>query len=117
MVGSKQPYVKLTSPFYNSCLAGDPQTANKTTSHLESAFNDGPQLLAHSIAGVLNLEIPSLRNYLLGREWPLSVSPSRILPPVLHGVDISLVELVLLIYGRHRNGRHEWLLFCQNCCV
>ena len=59
--------------------------------YLEPAFKDIPQFLTHSIAWVLNLEVPSFGNNLLGRERPLGVPPSRVRPPFLHGVDVRLV--------------------------
>ena len=65
---------------------------------LESALNDVPQFPAHSIAWVFNFEAPSLGNNLLSRERSLGISPSRVPPPVLYGVDVLLVKLVLVVY-------------------
>ena len=83
--------------------------------HLEPAFNYFPQLLARSIAGILDLEIAPLGHYLLGSEWPFGEPPSRVGPPLLYGINVLLVELVFMVYGRHWYGVHEWLLICQIC--
>ena len=66
--------------------------------YLEPAFEDVPQLFAHSIAWVFDFEAPSLGNNLLSRERSLGMSPSRVRPPFLHGIDVCLVELVLMVY-------------------
>ena len=66
--------------------------------YLEPGFKDIPQFLAHSIAWVFNFEAPSFGDDLLSRERPLRVSPSRVRPPFLHGVNVRLVKLVLMIY-------------------
>ncbi len=44
--------------------------------YLESSLQDFPELLRLCIAGVLNLQVSSLRHNLLGCEWSLGVSPS-----------------------------------------
>ena len=84
--------------------------------HLEPAFDYFPQLLAHSIAGILDLEIAPLGHNLLSSERPFGEPPSRIRPPLLYGINVLLVELVFMVYGRHWHGVHEWLLVCQICC-
>lgn len=83
--------------------------------YLEPGFEDIPQFLAHSIAWVFNFKGPSLSNDLLSREGPLRVSPSRVRPPFLHGVDIRLIKLVLVVFWRHWDGEKERYLACQNC--
>ena len=86
--------------------------------HLESAFHDLPQLSAHSITGVLNLEVSSLRNDLLSSEWTLGISPSRVFPPLLHSFDILLVFLVFLVHGDvERRQRKERLLRLKGSVV
>lgn len=82
--------------------------------YLESGFEDIPQFLAHSIAWVFNFEGPPLGNDLLSREGPLRVSPSRVRPPFLHGVDVRLIKLVLMVFWRHWDGEKERFLACQN---
>ena len=84
--------------------------------YFEPAFNYFPQLLAHSILRILDLEVAPLGHYLLGSERPFSKPPSRVGPPLLHGINVFLVELVFMVYGRHWYGVHEWLLICQVCC-
>ena len=84
--------------------------------HLEPAFNCFPQLLAHSIAGILDLEVAPLSHYLLGSERPFGEPPSRVSPPLLHGINVLLIELVFVVYGRHWYAVHEGLLICQICC-
>ena len=63
----------------------------------ESALDDVPQLLAHSIAWVFNFEVPSFSNNLLCCEGPLGEPPSRVSPPLLHGVDVRLVKLLFMV--------------------
>ena len=65
--------------------------------YLEPVFEDNPQFLAHGIAWVFNFEAPSLGHDLLSCEGPLGVPPSRVLPPFLHGVDVRLEKLILMI--------------------
>ena len=82
----------------------------------EPVFNYVPQLLAHNILRILDLEVAPLGHYLLGSEWPFSESPSRVSPPLLYGINVLLVELVFMVYGRHWYSVHEYLLICQICC-
>lgn len=77
--------------------------------HREPALQDLPQLLAQLVAGVLDLDVSSLRDNLLGGERPLGVSPSRVGPPLLDGLDILLVALLLLVQVRHGGGNAEGL--------
>ena len=67
-------------------------------SYLESAFQYSPQLLRLRIAGILNLQVPSLGHDLLGREGSLGISPSGIIPPFLD--SRYLVEVLLLFCFR-----------------
>ena len=89
---------------------------HQRVTYFESAFNYCPQLLAHSILGILDLEVAPLGHYLLGSERPFSEPPSRVSPPLLHGINVLLVKLVFMVYGRHWYGIHERLLICQICC-
>ena len=66
--------------------------------YFESALDNVPQLLAHGIAWVFYLKIPPLGNYLLSSEWPLCVSPSRVIPPLFDGFDVVLVDLIFKVY-------------------
>ena len=75
--------------------------------YFEPAFNYFPQLLAHGILRILDLEVAPLGHYLLGSERPFSKPPSRVSPPLLHGINVLLVELVFMVYGRHWYGVHE----------
>ena len=84
--------------------------------HLEPAFNYFPQLLAHSIAGILDLEVAPFSHYLLGSERSLGEPPSRVGPPLLYSINVLLVELIFMVYGRHWYGVHKRLLICQICC-
>ena len=83
----------------------------------EPVFNYVPQLLAHSILRILDPEGAPLGHYLLGSERPFSESPSRVSPPLLYGINVFLVELVFMVYGRHWYGVHECLLISQICCI
>ena len=60
-----------------------------------------PKLLRHSIAGVLNGQVASLRSNLLGRERPLGVPPSRIGPPLLELLHLLLVVLIFRVCDTH----------------
>ncbi len=84
---------------------------------LESTLDDVPQLLAHCVTRILNLQIPPFRNNLLRSKWAFRVPPSWICPPLLHSLNIRLVQLVLLIDWRHicRYRVNEVLLFCHFC--
>ena len=84
--------------------------------YLEPALNYFPQLLAHSIAGVLDFEVAPLGHYLLGSERPFGEPPSGVSPPLLHCINVLLVELVFMVYGGHWYGVHKRLLICQVCC-
>ena len=68
-----------------------------TITNPESALDDVPQLLAHSIAWVLNFEVSPLSNDLLCCEGSLGEPPSRVSPPLLHGVDVCLVKLLFMV--------------------
>lgn len=70
-------------------------------SYLEPALYRVPKLLRHLAARVLDLEVAPFLSNLLGREWPASVPPSRIVPPLLYSLNLSLVCLFLLIDVRH----------------
>jgi hypothetical protein len=87
--------------------------------YLETALENIPQLLRHDVAGILDLQRASLRNDILCGKWPLGVSPSRVLPPALDGIDIVGVALVFLLQGSHIRrhgsfkgirGRHSQVL-------
>ena len=46
----------------------------------------------------------------------LGVSPSGVRPPLLHGSNVCLVDGVLAVEVRHRDGVHEGSLISQDCC-
>ena len=87
--------MKLASPFLKLKISTITQWAHQGKPHFEPALDNVPKLLAHSVARIFNLEIPSLGNYLFGREWPLGVPPSRVGPPLLDSFDVVLVDLIL----------------------
>ena len=60
-----------------------------------------PKFLRHSIAGVLDGQVASLRSNLLGRERPLGVPPSRIGPPLLELLHLLLVVLIFRVCDTH----------------
>jgi hypothetical protein len=64
------------------------------SAYSESAFNNLPQLLRLHIAGIVDFQIATLLNNLLGGVYPLSISPSRVSPPSFDSLDI-LQELLL----------------------
>ena len=68
-----------------------------TITNPESALDDIPQLLAHSIAWVFNFEVPSLSDNLFCCERSLGEPPSRVSPPLLHAVDVRLVKLLFMV--------------------
>jgi hypothetical protein len=73
--------------------------------YLESPLQDIPKLLRLHIAGVLNLQVPSLGYNLLRSERSFGVSPSRICPPFLHCCNFVQI-LLLLSAGVHSGVGH-----------
>ena len=70
--------------------------------YLESAFQDIPELLRLDVAGILDLQVPSLGHNLLGSEGSLGVSPSGIRPPLLD--SCNFVQILLLLPVRVHSG-------------
>ena len=63
--------------------------------YLETALHDGPELLGLGVAGILNLEVATLGDNLLGGKGTLGVLPARVFPPGLDLGDLLGVEIVL----------------------
>lgn len=63
--------------------------------NVESLFEELPKLLGLNIGRIFNLQCATLGHNLLGSEWALGVSPSRVGPPLLDSVDLVQVLLVL----------------------
>lgn len=76
-------------------------TTEQGHANLEIALQDLPQLLAHSIGRILNLQGTTLGHNLLSSEGPLGVSPSGVLPPLLDGLDIVQILPVFFFKGSH----------------
>ena len=81
----------------------------------ETTLYDVPQLLALIIAGILYLQVSPLGYNLLRIERPFGMSPSRVLPPLLDGIDVLLEELVFVVLNSHRDGVLKELLDCLGC--
>jgi len=62
--------------------------------NLEAVLKNLPQLLGLGVAGVLDLQVSTLGNDLLGGERALGLPPSRVGPPLLDLLDLLLEELI-----------------------
>lgn len=69
--------------------------------NLEVALEDLPELLALDIGRIVDLQVSTLCDDLLGGVGALGVSPAVILPPGLDGLNILLVLLVLVFEETH----------------
>ena len=67
----------------------------------ESLLYDLPELLRHGIAGIVDLQIASLRSNLLCCIWSTRKPPSRIRPPLLELLHLVLEDLLLCVKIRH----------------
>lgn len=65
--------------------------------YLESALQNLPELFRLSVAGILNIQVPSLRHDLLGCEGSLGGSPPRVGPPLLDSRHLFQVELLFRV--------------------
>ena len=74
-------------------------------SYLKSPFKNLPELFRLSIARVLDLQIAPFSNNLLRRKRPFRISPPRVSPPFLHGLDVILVHQIFLIEKTHVDCR------------
>lgn len=78
--------------------------------YLESLLQSLPELLGLSIAWVVDWEGTALGDNLLSGKWTLGVSPSRIRPPLLDSLDLSLESCLLLV---KINSRWGHLVHCH----
>jgi hypothetical protein len=58
-----------------------------TDPYLKVVLQSVPELLSLDGGRVVDSQVATLGDNLLGREGSLGVSPSRVLPPVLDGLD------------------------------
>ena len=97
----------------SSAFFGAPEPVARVT-HLEALLQNPPQLLRLRIARILNLQIPTLGDNLLGGEGPLGLPPSRVVPPLLDLVHLAGEDFVLGggVHGRvlHVVGGHVTVL-------
>jgi hypothetical protein len=99
ITGSKQPYVKLASLFFE--LLATKLQAIQAFSYLEPIFYDVPELLGLLISWVIDLDSSTLGDNLFGGKRSLGVSPPGVSPPFLYFCYLSLVALLLSINRRH----------------
>jgi len=96
------------------------------SAYSESAFNNLPQLLRLHIAGIVDFQVATLLNNLLGGVHPLSVSPSGVSPPSFDSLDLLQELLLFFVYvhvswyceGKHYDAvreRCELDKVCTSC--
>ena len=69
--------------------------------HLKPAFEDPPQLLALSIARIIDLQSASFGDDLLSSKGSPRVSPSGSAPPLSYGLDFCSIGLIFVIEFGH----------------
>lgn len=67
------------------------------TAHLEASLENLPQLLALRIAGVLNLEVATLGDNLLGSEGSLGLTPAGVTPPLVDLLDFLGEDIIFSV--------------------
>jgi hypothetical protein len=86
-------------------------SAEAATTYRETVLKNVPKLLGLSIAGVVDLQVASLRDNLFCGEGSLGVPPTGITPPCLDLLDLLCEDLVFMVrvHGLvdHVVGRHD----------
>lgn len=69
--------------------------------YLPVVFKGAPELLSLDGRRVVDGQVATLCNNLLGCEWPLGEAPSGVTPPVLDSLDILRILAVLIFVETH----------------